>query len=147
MTVRRLGAFFGEDWEDAFDSIKSVPGAFGNILIAAIRQFRLVDGLAFLVVLLGWAWLVFGAILGGDHRLGLLLLSMLPTALWLAAGATGAVIFEVGGIGPRVLSYWESYVLILAYSLLGLVSLRLALNPRDRHIVRPQPPTTSDTSS
>jgi hypothetical protein len=145
MAAGRFGAFFGDDWDDALDSLKSVPGAFGNILIAAIRQVRPVDLIAFAFVAAGWLWLLFGYLIGGDHASGLLALSILPTALWLVAGAIGAVIFEVGGIGPRVLGYWESYVLILVFSLFGVVSLRLALNPKDRRVYR-RPPSTSDAA-
>ena len=90
----------------------------------------------------GWAWVIFGALIGGDQRSVLLVLAILPSVLWLAAGATGAIIFEVGGIGPRVLTYWESYVIIVVFSLLGVVALRLALLPREGRIYRPAPPET-----
>jgi hypothetical protein len=143
---RGLGTFFGDDWEDALDSIKSVPGAFGNIMLGAIRQVRPLDVAVFALVVAGWGWFVFGYMVAGDHRVGLLVLALLPTVLWLAAGAAGAIVFEVSGIGPRVLSYWESYVLILACSVLGVVTLRLALNPKDQRVYRaPEtPPSTSD---
>jgi hypothetical protein len=136
MAAGRLGAFFGDDWDEAFDSIKSVPGAFGNIVVAASRQVRLIDVLALVLVASGWAWIVFGAVIGGDQRLGLLLLAVAPSIAWLAAGVVGALVFEIGGIGPRVLGYWESYVLIVFFSLFGLISLRLALNPKDRIVYR-----------
>jgi hypothetical protein len=71
-----------------------------------------------------------------DHRTGLLLLAALPTVAWLTAGVVGALVFEVGGIGVRVLGYWESYLLIGFLSLFGLVALRLALNPKDRLVYR-----------
>jgi hypothetical protein len=143
---RKLSTFFGDDWDDALDSIISVPGAFGNILVGAIRQVRLIDGIAFALVVAGWGWFVFGYLLHGDHRVGLLLLALLPTALWFMAGAAGALVFEISGIGPRVLGYWEAYVLIVVCSVLGVVSLRLALNPKDRRVYRaPAAPTsTSD---
>ena len=143
MAAGRFGAFFGDDWEDALDSIKSAPGAFGNILVAAIRQVRPVDVVALGLVLAGWLWILFGFLLGEDHRSWLLVLSLLPMFGWLTAGVAGALIFEIGGIGPRVLSYWESYVLILFFSLFGLVSLRLALNPKDRRVYR-RPDSATD---
>jgi hypothetical protein len=136
MAAGRLGAFFGDDWDEAFDSIKSVPGAFGNIVVAASRQVRLVDVLALVLVVAGWGWIVVGAAIGGDQRFGLLLLAVAPTIAWLVAGVIGALVFEIGGIGPRVLGYWESYVLIVFFSLFGLISLRLALNPKDRVVYR-----------
>ena len=145
MAARRFGVFFGDDWDDALDSIRSVPGAFGNILLGSLRQFRLVDAIAFAAVLAGWSWFGAGFLAAGDDRAGLLILSLLPTLLWLAAGATGALVFEISGIGPRVLSYWESYVLILLCSVLGTVSLRLALTPKDRRVYHGQlsPPASA----
>jgi hypothetical protein len=138
MTTGRFQAFFGDDFEDAIDSLKSAPGAFGNILVAAVRQLRPLDIAAFGLVLTGWAFLVYGLVAGGG--VGLLLLSACPTALWLAAGIAGGVIFHVGGIGYRSLGYWESYVLILTFSFLGVLALRLALNPYDRRIHRATAP-------
>src|SRR3972149_9386668 len=93
----RIQGFFGDDWEDALDSLKSVPGAFGNIVVAALRQLRLVDGAAFALVLAGWLWVVFGFGVAGDHSLALLLLALLPTLLWLAAGLIGRPGFPSGG--------------------------------------------------
>ncbi len=132
----RIQEFFGDDWEDALDSLKSAPGAFGNLLIAALRQVRPLDGLAFAVVIAGWAWVVCGYGVAGDHRPAFLVLALLPTALWLAAGVIGGLVFEVGGIGVRSLAYWESYLLILLFAAFGVISLRLALNPRDRRVYR-----------
>ena len=117
--------------------MKSAPGAFGNIVVAAVRQLRAVDIAAFAVVLAGWAFFAYG--LAAGHGTGLLLLSLLPLALWLAAGIAGGVIFHVGGIGYRSLGYWESYVLILTFSCFGVLALRLALNPYDRRIHRAAP--------
>jgi len=132
-----LQDFFGDDFEDTLDSLKSVPGAFGNILITAVRQLRPVDVIAFATVLLGWAFFAYGLVAG--NSIGLLLLSLMPTALWLAAGIAAGIIFHVGGIGYRSLGYWESYVLILTFSCLGVLALRLALNPHDRRIHRAAP--------
>lgn len=136
MAAGRFQDFFGDDLEETLDSLKSAPGAFGNLVVGAVRQVRLVDGVAFLLVAAGWLWLVFGFGLAGDHRPGLLILSLLPSALWLTAGAIGGLIFEIGGIGLRSLAYWESYLLILLFAAFGSVSLRLALNPRDRRVYR-----------
>jgi len=141
MAARRFGAFFGDDWDEAFDSIKSVPGAFGNIVVGAYRQVRPVDILALALVIAGWVWVGLGYFAAEDHRAGLLLLALLPTLAWLTAGVAGALVFEIGGIGPRVLGYWESYVLIGFFSLFGLISLRLALNPNDRLVYRQPKPT------
>jgi hypothetical protein len=137
MAAGRFQEFFGDDFEDALDSLKSVPGAFGNIFIAAVRQLRPVDIVAFALVFGGWAFLIYGIIAGLD--VGLLLLGLLPTALWLIAGIIGGIVFHVGGIGYRSLGYWESYVLILTFSFLGVLALRLALNPYDRRIHRAGP--------
>jgi len=142
----RLQAFFGDDWEDALDSLKSAPGAFGNILLAAWRQVRLVDGVAFALVLAGWLWLVFGYGVAGDHSLVLVLLALLPSLLWFTAGLIGGLVFQIGGIGARSLAYWESYLLIGLFACFGLISLRLALNPRDRRVYRASA-TTSDPSA
>jgi hypothetical protein len=137
MAAGRFQDFFGDDFEDALDSLKSAPGAFGNIVVAAIRQLKPVDVAAFALVVAGWAFFVYGIFAG--HAIGLLLVSLLPTALWLAAGISAGIIFHVGGIGYRSLGYWESYVLILTFSWLGVLALRLALNPYDRRIHRSPP--------
>src|SRR6266540_6688297 len=134
MTAGRIQDFFGDDWEDALDSIKSAPGAFGNIFIAAARQIRFVDVLALFLVLSGWAWLMVGYGFHGDHRIVLAVASVLPTVLWLVAGVIGGLVFEIGGIGVRSLAYWESYLLILLFACFGSISLRIALNPRDRYV-------------
>jgi hypothetical protein len=136
MAVGKWQSFFGDDLEDTFDSLKSAPGAFGNILVAAARQVRPVDLAAFSLVVAGFGWLIAGYGIAADHRAGLLLLSLLPLALWLTAGLTAGFIFHISGIGYRSLTYWESYLLIASFSLFGLISLRLALNPKDRRIYR-----------
>jgi FtsH-binding integral membrane protein len=138
MATFRFQEFFGDDLEETLDSIKSAPGAFGNILVAAVRQFRLVDAAAFALVVAGW--LLFAYALVEDAGVGLMLAALLPTALWLACGIAGGVIFHVGGIGYSSLRYWESYGLILIFSVFGLLALRLALNPHDRLIHRAPPP-------
>lgn len=137
MAAGRFQDFFGDDFEDAVDSLKSAPGAFGNIVLAAVRQLRPVDVAAFSLVLAGWAFFAYGIAAG--HSVWLLLVSLLPMALWFAAGIAGGIIFHVGGIGYRSLGYWESYVLILTFSWLGVLALRLALNPYDRRIHRAAP--------
>jgi hypothetical protein len=137
MAAGRFQDFFGDDLEDAIDSLKSAPGAFGNIVVAAMRQLRPVDVVAFALVVAGWAMFVYGLFAG--FGLSLLLVALLPTALWFAAGIAAGIIFHVGGIGYRSLGYWESYVLILTFSWLGVLALRLALNPYDRRIHRNAP--------
>jgi hypothetical protein len=143
MATGRIQDFFGDDLEEALDSLKSAPGAFGNLLVGAARQVRVIDAAAFALVVAGWAWLLFGYGIGGNHSTSLALLAVLPTALWLAAGTAGGLIFEIAGFGKRALAYWESYLLILLFAAFGLISLRLALNPKDRHVYR-APPVSSD---
>ncbi len=123
-----LPAFFGDDWEDALDSLMSAPGALGGLTLTALRQLRPVDGAAFVLVVAGWAWLVIGYGVLGERELWTTLLALLPTGLWLIAGVAGGLIFEISGLGARVLAYWESYVLVLLFALFGVASLRLALN-------------------
>jgi hypothetical protein len=137
--ARRLQDFFGDDFEDTFDSIKSVPGAFGNLVFAAVRQVKPLDLVAFSLVLAGWCWIIGGHYIAGQQVGALLLLSLLPTALWFVAGVTGGFIFHIGAIGKRSLAYWESYLLILLFGVFGVVSLRLALDPRDRRVYRATP--------
>lgn len=137
---RKLQEFFGEDLEDTWDSIRSVPGAFGNIVIGTLRQIRLLDIIALGVVGLGLAWFLFGGWLVEEQRAIISILSILPLALWLAAGIIGGLIFHIGAIGTRSLAYWESYALILLLGLFGVISLRLALDPRDRRVYRTSPP-------
>jgi purine-cytosine permease-like protein len=134
MAAGRFQAFFGDDLDETIDSLKSAPGAFGNIVVAAIRQLRLVDVAAFGLVLAGWVGCGYALIT--EQAVEVMLVSLLPTGLWLAAGIAGGVIFHVGGIGYPALRYWESYVLILIFSAFGLLALRLALNPYDRQIHR-----------
>jgi hypothetical protein len=135
-----MQSFFGDDWEEALDSLKSAPGALGGIMLSALRQVRPVDVAAFSLVVIGWAWAIGGHLVAGQGSAPLLALALLPTFLWLAAGAAGAVIFEVGGLGVRSLAYWESYVLILVFALFGSVSLRLAVAPGGRVVYPPPGP-------
>jgi hypothetical protein len=138
----RLQAFFGDDIEETWDSLRSVPGAFGNIIVAVMRQLRPVDVIAFAVVAAGLGWLVIGHIVLGERHLGLFLLSLLPLLLWLVAGLVGGLVFHIGAIGRGAFAYWESYVLVLFFAVFGVISLRLALDPRDRRVYRATPPTT-----
>jgi hypothetical protein len=140
MAAGRFQDFFGDDLEEALDSLTSAPGAFGNIVVGAMRQVRPVDGAAFLIVVAGWLWLVFGYVVAGDHRPGFVALAILPSILWFVAGTVGGVIFGVGGIGIRMFAYWESYLLVLLFAAFGVISLRLALNPRDRRVYRAPAP-------
>jgi hypothetical protein len=139
MAAGRIQTFFGDDWDETLDSLKSAPGAFGNIIVAAARQFRAVDVVAFGLVLTGLLWLIFGYFVTGHHSAAMLLLSLAPISLWFAGGLVGGLVFVIGGVGYRMLGYWEAYVLILFFSLFGSLSLRLALNPRDRQVYRPAP--------
>lgn len=136
MAGNRIQAFFGDDLEEAWDSIRSVPGAFGNIVVGVLRQVRAVDAVAFAIVLAGLGWLVIGHVILGERHLGLYLMSIFPLGLWLVAGIVGGLIFHIGGVGRSALSYWESYVLLLLFACFGVISLRLALDPRDRRVYR-----------
>ena len=131
-----LQLFFGDDWDDALDSIKSAPGALGGVTLSFLRQLRPVDAIGFAVVLAGWLWLGAGFVAIGEHHMLTTTFALLPTLAWLMAGVAGALVFEIGGLGPRVLGYWESYVIIALLAIFGVVSLRLALNPRDLRVHR-----------
>lgn len=137
MTGHRLQEFFGDDLEETWDSIRSVPGAFGNICIGTLRQVRLPDMIAFAIVLAGIAWLLVGHLVLGER--GFYALSITPLVLWFMAGVIGGIIFHVGVIGPRSLAYWESYALILLLGVFGVISLRLALDPRERRVYHSTP--------
>ena len=132
----RFRSFFGDDLEDTWDAVRSVPGAFGNIVVGVVRQIRLFDLMALSVVVAGLAWLLIGHLAfergGATHYV----LSALPLALWFAAGIFAGFVFHIGAIGKRALRYWESYMLILLFGVFGVLSLRLALDPRDRRVFR-----------
>ena len=136
MAGHRLQAFFGDDLEETFDSIKSAPGAFGNIGVAAFKQIRPLDAAAFGLVIAGWVWLVGGYLIAEERQATVLFLSVLPTFLWLVAGIVGGLIFHIGVIGYRSLTFWETYMLIGILSILGVISLRIALDPRGRSVYR-----------
>jgi hypothetical protein len=140
MAGNRLQAFFGDDLEETWASLRSVPGAFGNIIVAVVRQVRPIDAAAFVLVLSGLTWIVIGHLILGEHHTGLLVISVLPLALWFVAGIVGGVVFHVGAIGRSSLAYWESYMLIVFFALAGVISLRLALDPRDRRVYHATPP-------
>jgi hypothetical protein len=132
-----LQAFFGDDWDDALDSLKSAPGALGGVMLSGLRQIRAVDAAAFGLVIAGWAWAIGAYVHGGtDQHTWHLALALAPTALWLLAGLAGALIFEIGGLGVRTMAYWESYVLMLVFAVFGVLSLRVALSPQGRQIHR-----------
>jgi hypothetical protein len=136
MAGNRLQAFFGDDIEETWDSLRSVPGAFGNIVVGVVRQVRALDALAFALVVSGLIWLLVGHFLLEQRSPWLYLTSLLPLVLWLAAGITGGFIFHIGAIGRGSLVYWETYVLLLLFAAFGVISLRLALDPRDRRVYR-----------
>ena len=135
----RLSVLFGEDWEDAVDSLKAAPGALGNVAYAVLRQFRVIDLAAMAIVITGWGWMAYSFGGGDSPSLTTILVALLPTALWLACGAAGALIFEVSGLGYRSLVYWESYLIILVVALFGTASLRLALQPKGARVYRAAP--------
>ncbi len=137
--MTRLVDFFGDDLEETLDSLMSAPGAFGNIFVAAVRQVRLLDMAIFGLVIAGWLWIIGGFFIAGDHSAAALSLAVLPTALWLLAGVVAGFVFHVGAVGPRSLAYWESYVLISVFAFFGVVSLRLALDPRERRVHHASP--------
>jgi hypothetical protein len=139
MAGNRLQAFFGNDIEETWDSLLSVPGAFGNIVVAVMRQVRPVDAIAFAAVIAGLVWLIAGHVILGERHLGLYLISFLPLALWLAAGVVGGLVFHIGAIGRGSLAFWETYVLLLLFAAFGVISLRLAIDPRGRRVYRSPP--------
>lgn len=139
MAGNRLQAFFGEDLEETWDSLLSVPGAFGNIVVGVIRQVRPIDAVAFAAVLAGLAWVLVGHFLLDYRHATLYVFGLLPLFLWLAAGVAGGLVFHLGAIGRGSLAFWETYVLLLLFALFGVISLRLAVDPRDRRVYRAPP--------
>lgn len=131
-----LQAFFGDDWEDTFDSLKSAPGALGGLLLSGLRQVRVLDAAAFGLVIAGWLFVAVTYLGPVDQVAWHLGLGLLPAVLWLIAGIAGALIFEIGGLGMRTMTYWEAYVLMLVFALFGVLSLRVALSPDSREIHR-----------
>jgi hypothetical protein len=138
--VGRLQGFFGDDLEDTLDSVLSVPGAFGNIVVAAVRQIKPWDALAMLLVLASFVWLVAGYVISDDHDSTYATVALLLIVAWLGSGTVAGFVFTVGGVGKRALWLWESYLLIVLFAAFGTVSLRIALNPKDRLVHRA--PTT-----
>ena len=63
----RFQAFSGDDLEDTLDSVLSVPGAFGNIVVAAVKQMKVWDAAAMLLVGASLLWLLVGYLISGDH--------------------------------------------------------------------------------
>lgn len=139
MAGQKFQTFFGDDFEETLDSLLSAPGAFGNIIIGVARQVRIVDGAAFALVLSGWAWLFFGYTLNDNDDTLLLVLAVIPTVLWLTCGLIGGLFYEVSGVGWRILAYWEAYLLMLVFITMGVITLRLAVSPRDRKVYRGTP--------
>jgi hypothetical protein len=135
--VSRLQGFLGDDWEDTLDSVLSVPGAFGNIVVAAVKQIRVWDAAAMVLVAVSLAWLLAGYLIGGNHDWKYAVPALLVTLAWLTCGAVGGVEFIFGGVGKRAFLLWESYLLVGLFAAFGTLSLRIALNPRDRLVHRP----------
>jgi hypothetical protein len=142
MKGKRIQEFFGDDFEETLDSLLSVPGAFGNIALGVIRQIKPVDGAAFLLVAAGWAWLFFSYLGGHERSSSMIMVALLPTGIWFTSGIIAGFIFHIGAIGMRSLAYWESYLLILLFGAFGIISLRTALDPRDRRVYRAKPTST-----
>lgn len=142
--AQKLQTFFGDDLEETFDSLLSAPGAFGNIIIGLIRQVRLIDGVVLAAMFAGWAWLIYSVVSGNNPSAPMIGLALLPTITWVVCGIIGGLIFEVAGVGWRSLAYWESYLLMVVFITGGVLSLRIAINPRDRRIVRaPEEPAAA----
>jgi hypothetical protein len=139
MAGNRIQAFFGEDLEDTWDSLLSVPGAFGNIVVAVFRQVRPIDAIAFAAVIAGLVWLLIGHFLLGERHFALYVSGLSPLVLWLIAGVAGGLVFHIGAIGRSSLAFWETYVLLLLFAAFGIISLRLALDPRGRRVYRSPP--------
>jgi hypothetical protein len=139
MRREKLIASLGDEVENTLDSLLAAPGAFGNILVGVASQVRLYD-VAFLgLMVAGWAWVVAGYLINDNENSLLLALAVLPTLAWVVCGVIGGLIYEVGGVGWRSLAFWESYLLMLMFIAAGPVTLRLAVNPKDRRIYRGPP--------
>jgi len=137
---QKLQAIFGDELEETFDSLLSVPGAFGNVIIGIARQVRLIDAIFLGLVLAGWGWLAVGYTLSENDDMLFLALALLPTVAWVICGFVAGLIFEVGGVGWRALAFWESYLLLIVFIMFGVISLRIAINPKDRRVYRGTPP-------
>jgi hypothetical protein len=136
MAGQKLQTFFGDDLEETLDSLLSAPGAFGNIIVGVARQVRPIDAAMLALVITGWGWLIFGYALEDNDDTLLLALAVLPSLIWFLSGLIGGLIFEIGGVGWRTLGYWEAYLLMLVFVVMGVITLRLAVNPRDRRVYR-----------
>jgi hypothetical protein len=134
------GKFFGDDLEDTLDSVLSVPGAFGNIVVAAVKQIKVWDAAAMLLVAAGLLWLLVGYLISGDHDWKPAVAAVVAIVAWLACGTVAGFFFTIGGVGKRSMLLWESYLLIGLFAAFGTLSLRIALNPKDRLVHRA--PTT-----
>ena len=134
--VGRFQGFFGDDLEDTIDSVLSVPGAFGNIVVAAVRQIKPWDALAMVLVLASLGWLLFGYLLSDNHDSTYATIALLTIGAWFISGTVAGFFFTIGGVGKRALWLWESYLLIGLFAAFGTVSLRIALNPKDRLVHR-----------
>jgi hypothetical protein len=140
MALGRLQGFFGDDWEDTLDSVLSMPGAFGNICVAAVKQIKVWDAAAMLLVAASILWLLGGYLIGGNHDAKFAVGAVLAIGAWLTCGTIGGFFFTIGGVGKRSLLLWESYLLVALFAGFGTLSLRIALNPKDRLVHRA--PTT-----
>src|SRR4051795_6034962 len=94
LMANRVQAFFGEDLDGTLDSLLSAPGALGGVMLGTLRQLKPYDLLAFALVGAGWGWLIGGVALSGRSDALSIALGVIPTIGWLAAGITGALVFE-----------------------------------------------------
>jgi hypothetical protein len=140
MAARGSRKFFGDDWEDTLDSVLSVPGAFGNIVVAAVKQIKVWDALAMVLVAASVLWLTVGYLISGNHEARYAVAAVLVIVAWLTCGTVAGFFFTIGGVGKRSMLLWESYLLIGLFAAFGTLSLRIALNPKDRLVHRA--PTT-----
>jgi hypothetical protein len=134
------GKFFGDDFEDTLDSVLSVPGAFGNIVVAAVKQIKVWDAAAMLLVAASLIWLIVGYLISGNHDAKYAIGAVLAIVAWLTCGTVAGFFFTIAGVGKRSMLLWESYLLIGLFAAFGTLSLRIALNPKDRLVHRA--PTT-----
>jgi len=136
----RPQGFFGDDWEDTLDSVLSVPGAFGNIVVAAVKQIKVWDAAAMLLVAVSLIWLLVGYLISGNHEAKYAIGAVVAIVAWLTCGTVAGFFFTIAGVGKRSMLLWESYLLIGLFAAFGTLSLRIALNPKDRLVHRA--PTT-----
>ena len=75
-------------------------------------------------------------LISGNHDSLYAVPAALATFAWLACRTVGGVEFIFGGVGKRAFLLWESYLLVGLFAGFGTLSLRIALNPKDRLVHR-----------